>query len=94
MKIERIIAKQAHPVPNHSYMPRTNIFAPEILQQSPIIHDYAPQPNGGAEEMPIGGTAQNNFRELEYFKCLVCDVVANERDITSHYNCVAPDVES
>ena len=108
MRIERIVTKQAHPVPKQAYSPTRrgngsdhradNLdsgfsrggIAPldfDILQQPKVVVDYVPQPDGGEVEMPLGSTSQNNFQEVNWYRCNVCDVVAPEATISDHYHC-------
>ena len=93
MKIERIITRQAHPVPKQAYKPK-GPFPPEIFKDPEILTDYVPQSDGGGEEMPVGSTVQNNFQPLNWFKCNGCGAIIPEHQIPDHMACIVPHVES
>ena len=46
--------------------------------------DYDPQPDGGGEIIPEGSTAQNNFHELRWFRCRLCQEVLLESALEDH----------
>ena len=83
MRVERIITKQGHPVPATAHHPR-GPFPPELFENSPIVTDYIPQPDSGGDEIPIGGTAQNNFQAPRWFRCKVCEIIMLETDVSTH----------
>lgn len=83
MRIIRYETKQGHPVPKTA-MPARGPFPPELFKSPEIITDYIPQDDSGEAEIPEGGTAQNGFRELRWFRCRVCGDVVSEHDIDSH----------
>ena len=58
MRIQRIETKQGHPVPKSAHHPR-GPFPPEMMQKPTVITDYKPLD----DEIPVGGTAQNDYRE-------------------------------
>ena len=84
MRIERIVTRQGHPVPETAHQPK-GPFPPELFQSSPVVSDYIPQPDGGTA-VPVGGTAQNNFAPVKWFRCRVCEVVLREQEVNDH-NC-------
>jgi hypothetical protein len=77
--IQRIETKQGHPVPK-SAGPAKGPFPPELYVQPHVITEYAPE----IEEIPAGGTAQNNFRPPKVFKCRDCDELVLEHEISNH----------
>lgn len=81
MRIERIATKQGHPVPDSATYPK-GPFPTELFQRPEVIVDYVENHAGG--ETTIGGTAQNNYAPLKYFKCKVCTEIMNEREMQSH----------
>jgi hypothetical protein len=89
LRIIRYETKQGHPVPKSAMAPR-GPFPPELFRDPEIITDYVPQSDGGGEEIPEGGTAQNNFRELRWFKCRVCGDIVSEHEVDSH---ICDDIE-
>ena len=82
MRVERIATRQGHPVPKTAHSPR-GPFPSELLAQPELVSEYTPQPDGN-NDAPIGGTAQNNFAALKWFKCRVCNEILREMDIAEH----------
>jgi len=80
MRIQRIETKQGHPVPKSAHHPR-GPFPAEMMQKPEIIVDYVPEDN----EIPIGATAQNDYREPKVFKCKFCLNLVYEHQIPDHY---------
>jgi hypothetical protein len=83
MRIERIVTRQGHPVPETAHQPK-GPFPPELFDDAPVVTNYVPQPDGGVE-VPVGGTAQNNFVAVRWFRCRVCDDVLREQEVDDHY---------
>ena len=83
MYIERIKTKQGHPVPKSSGYAQ-GPFPPELFKQPELISNYTPQPDGGHEDMPVGGTAQNNFQPVKWFKCKTCKDIIAQSHLGSH----------
>jgi len=83
MRIERIVTRQGHPVPETAHQPK-GPFPPELFQAPEVVSDYLPQPDGGVE-VPIGGTAQNNFQAVKWFRCKLCTDVLREQEVDMHY---------
>jgi len=85
MRVPRVITKQGHPVPSSSYSAR-GPFPPELFMATEIISEYTSIDS----EVPIGGTAQNNFTAPKLFKCSVCSMLVLEQEIPDH---VCPEAE-
>lgn len=83
MKIEKIITKQGHPVPSTVMRPR-GPFPPELLAEPKIVYDYDRQSDNGGEELPIEGTAQNDYREKKWYRCNLCESLVSEAQIETH----------
>ena len=83
MRITRIPTKQGHPFPSQRMEPR-GPFPPELFREPEIIVDYDSQPDGGGDPIPEGSTAQNNFRELRWFRCRLCQEVLIESALDDH----------
>jgi len=83
MRIERIATRQGHPVPATAHAPK-GPFPPELFQNDPVVTEYTPQPDGGQEEIPLGGTAQNNFQAIKWFRCKICSTVISEHEVPGH----------
>lgn len=81
MRIERIATKQGHPVPKQAVSPK-GPFPQELFQRPDVIVDYVSNDGGG--DNTIGGTAQNNFSPLKYFRCKLCSLVMSEREVPDH----------
>ena len=92
MRIQRVTAKQAHYTPDHAYYAR-GVFDPEITTDPKIIHEYVSQSDGDGVEMPIGSTSQNNFKELNWFRCNGCNTILSEHHVSEHLDCVVPEYE-
>lgn len=73
------MTKQGHPVPKTAHSPK-GPFPPELTKEPEIVTDYVPFD----EDVPIGGTAQNNFVEPKIFKCRLCNQFLYENKIPDH----------
>lgn len=82
MRIERIVTRQGHPVPETAHHPK-GPFPPELFQSPEVVTDYVPQPDGGAD-VPVGGTAQNNFAPIRWFRCKLCAEQLREAEVMGH----------
>jgi len=83
MKITRVDAVQAHPIPTRAHAPR-GPFPPELFRESEIIYDYEPALNEDGQNSPLGATAQNNFRDIKWLYCGTCYERVKESDTASH----------
>jgi hypothetical protein len=79
MKITRVDARQAHPVPKSIINPQ-GPFPRELYNEKPVVDDYEPEMAEDGANLPIGGTAQNNFKSPKTMICSWCDarVLANK----------------
>jgi hypothetical protein len=82
-RIQKIATKQGHPTPR-SLGYAKGPFPPELYTSPPVVEDYEPETGNGGPEIPDGGTAQNNFRELLWYKCRSCEEIVSERELESH----------
>lgn len=83
MRIERVQAKQGHPVPRRAGYAQ-GPFPPELLAPPEVIVDYVPQPDGGGPAIPDEGTAQNGFKAFRWFRCKECNWVLREDELKGH----------
>lgn len=83
MRIERIATKQGHAVPSAAHAPR-GPFPPELFYAAPIVSDYEPQNDSGQPELPLGATAQNNYRGTRLFECSDCGATLTEQETYAH----------
>ena len=83
MRVERIVTKQAHPVPDRVTQPK-GPFPPEVLAEPQILKDYLRQSDSGGEELPVEGTAQNNFKATRWFRCNDCAMTVSEAQLETH----------
>lgn len=83
MRVERIQAKQVHPVPNKVTQPR-GPFPPEVLAQPRVVHDYARQGDDGNLQDSVEGTAQNNFQATKWYTCNDCNMMVSEAQLETH----------
>ena len=83
--IRTVRAEQAHAVPAHSYAQRS-IFDPGIYRsERPVLREDRVD-EMGLPEAASGATAQNNFREVRYLRCSLCNEVMPEAD-TAYHTC-------
>lgn len=71
MKITRIAAVQAHPVPKKVHEPR-GPFPDHIFDEPEINIEYASESDEAGSEFELGATAQNNYKPSKYFRCKHC----------------------
>lgn len=72
-------------MPKSAHSPK-GPFPPELYQRPEMITDYEPLD----QEVPTGGTSQNNFTEPRVFKCRFCDELMYEHKTADH---VCEDIE-
>lgn len=77
--VQRVVTKQGHPVPSSAHSPR-GPFPAELFREPEINYSYTP----ADEDVPVGGTAQNNFTAPKRFQCRDCGMVVLEHEIPSH----------
>ena len=82
-RIIQVPVFQGHPVPDRPHAPR-GPFPPELLRRPERAADVEPQPDGGGESLPMGATAQNNYRPVRWFRCRDCSEVLAEADLDDH----------
>lgn len=85
MRIERVQAKQGHPVPAHAGRP-LGPFPPELAWNPEVVVDYEPLDDGGSAPLPEGATAQNSFRprKFRWFRCDDCGETLREDELDNH----------
>lgn len=83
MKIEKIVTRQVHPVPSTATRPK-GPFPAEILSEPKVVYDYDRQADHGGEDIPIEGTAQNNFQETKWYRCNLCEILVPESQLETH----------
>jgi hypothetical protein len=91
-RITRIQTKQGHPVPTTAGGAR-GPFPPELYRSLPVVEEYEQRSGNGGPEIPVEGTAQNNFRPYKWFKCRKCQALVHEPDLNIH-QCIASQEES
>ena len=81
MKVTRHSAVQVHPVPDKVTSPQ-GPFPRELFREPEIITDYEPQYAQDGTGIPLGGTAQNNYKPPRWMRCGSCmaRVLENETD--------------
>ena len=83
MRVQRVATKQGHPVPTKATYAQ-GPFPPELFRSSPVVTDYVPQADGGGEELPEEGTAQNNYRPYKWYRCRQCMEAVREDHLEAH----------
>ena len=72
MKVTRVKAVQAHPVPSKVTSPK-GPFPPELFRESKIVTEYESVDPEDGHNFSIGSTSQNNFEGLRTLICSECD---------------------
>lgn len=75
-RVTRGQAIQTHYTPLRAYYAR-GPFDDEMLAKPVVVMPEEP-------EEEFGGTAQNNFTPIRYFRCKFCDEVVAEKDLEAH----------
>lgn len=82
MKITRVRAVQAHPVPDKVHEPR-GPFPDHLFDEPEINTEYESEYDEAGAEYELGATAQNNYKPVKHFRCRTCHarVVSTDLDI-------------
>jgi acetyl-CoA carboxylase beta subunit len=48
------------------------------------VEQYEQRSGNGGPEVPVEGTAQNNFKPYKWFKCKSCQALVHEPDLYEH----------
>ena len=83
MKITRVKAIQAHPVPEKAYQAK-GPFPDHLFRESKIVFDYESENDENGNNFPLGATAQNNFKPPRYLRCKSCLTRVIEEDALLH----------
>jgi len=81
MRIIRHQAKQVHPLPTSVTDPK-GPFPRELFDEPEIVTNYDTSEYGG--DIPLGGTAQNNYKPPRYLRCSECLVRVLETETDDH----------
>lgn len=83
MRITKKTAIQVHPVPNRVMNP-VGPFPPDLFREPDIVVDYTSKNGDDGGDIPLGATAQNNFRPPRFLRCAVCLVKVLETETDTH----------
>lgn len=83
MKITRVKAVQAHPVPSTVHEPR-GPFPVHIFDEPEVVSDYAVENDEHGSNFEPGATAQNNYKPIKYFRCKNCRAKVAELSLSRH----------
>lgn len=83
MKITRVDALQAHPVPK-SVMAPQGPFPRDLFNEKPVVTDYEPQYAEDGGNFVAGSTAQNNFKSPRLMFCSNCHAKVLENKTGDH----------
>lgn len=83
MKITRVDALQAHPVPK-SVMAPQGPFPRELFNEKPVVTDYEPQYAEDGGNFLAGSTSQNNFKGFKLMVCSACEERVHENKTGDH----------
>lgn len=71
MRVFNYKAVQVHPVPTQLTAPK-GPFPREMFAEPEIIYDYAPADDVDGSNLPLGATAQNNYKPVQVLRCGDC----------------------
>jgi uncharacterized protein YlaI len=83
MKITRVKAVQAHPVPSAVYEPR-GPFPAHIFEEPEIVTDYVVEDDEHGGNFEPGATSQNNYKPVKYYRCKTCRARVDEAHLSAH----------
>jgi hypothetical protein len=83
VRVIRHQAVQTHPVPKQVSAPR-GPFPDDLFREPEVATNYDPTEYGG--HIPLGGTAQNNYKPPKYLRCKACLGRVLETETDTH-NC-------
>ena len=95
MRITKHQAIQAHYVPSHVYYPDLefddddnldvlSILDAGVTREPEINTEYESEAAEDGANVPVGGTAQNNYTEVRLFRCKACSARVKEFDLDFH----------
>jgi hypothetical protein len=76
-------AIQAHPVPTHVHEPY-GPFPSELFEDPEIVYEYQSEDDDGTTSLPLGATAQNNYKPEKVYRCRHCHARVAETDFEIH----------
>jgi hypothetical protein len=83
MRITRVDAVQAHPVPKTLINPR-GPFPVELFDEPEIIDEYDQDLAEDGSNFPVGATVQNNYAGPRKLVCSSCDARVFENKTGDH----------
>jgi hypothetical protein len=83
MKIVRVNAIQAHPVPDRVHAPR-GPFPQELFREPEIVTEYVSESDETGNNFELGATAQNNFKPEKILRCRSCHEKVLYSQTSSH----------
>lgn len=83
MKITRVQAIQAHPVPKRVYEPR-GPFPEHLFDEPEIVDEYDLEQDENGSGFSLGATAQNNYKPIKSYRCKACDAKVTASQLDSH----------
>lgn len=84
MRVTKYQAVQVHPVPDRIMEPK-GPFPRELFKEPELVTDNYDRSEYG-DDIPLGGTVQNNFKPPKYLRCALCLVRVLETE-TENHNC-------
>lgn len=83
MRITRVRAVQAHPVPERVHEP-LGPFPDHIFDEPEIVSEYASEDDEAGINFEPGATAQNNYKPTKYYRCRTCHVRVSDKEVDAH----------
>lgn len=60
-------------------------FPRELFTEKPVVDDYEPEMSEDGSNLPLGATAQNNYRQPKIMICSHCNARVLESKTGDHY---------
>jgi hypothetical protein len=83
VKITRVQAIQAHPVPSRVYEPR-GPFPEHLFDEPEINSDYLSEDDEAGAGFEPGATAQNNYKPVKHYRCKGCRLRLTAVELDTH----------
>lgn len=83
MKVTRVKAIQAHPVPDRVHEPR-GPFPDHLFDEPEVQSEYESEYDEAGVNFEPGATAQNNYRPVKYYRCRNCHARVSQLNLDTH----------
>lgn len=83
MRITRVKALQAHPVPDRVHEPQ-GPFPDHLFDEPEISSDYTSEYDEGGSNFELGATAQNSYKPVKHYRCKHCHARVSQLNLDTH----------